>query len=223
MMVLLQAVLSAEDVARAQEVLGAAPFLDGRRTAGAAAAAVKRNAQADGRDPQVQALERLVHRALGAHPVFSLAVRPKLISRLLFSRYEDGQTYGPHTDDALMGEAETPLRTDLAFTLFLQPPEAYEGGALCITTPLGVQAIKLPAGDGVVYPAGSIHEVAPVTQGARLAAVGWVQSLVRDSTQRELLFDLAQARSALASTATKEALLKLDKVQAGLLRLWAET
>jgi PKHD-type hydroxylase len=219
MLVLLDQVLDADGVARVREGLAAAPLVDGRRTAGARAAAVKANRQADGRDGRVQALERFVHQGLGAHLLFQRAVRPSRISRLLFSVYGVGDTYGLHTDDAVMGDP--PLRTDVAFTLFLAAPETYDGGALTVTGPSGVQEVKLRAGDAVVYPAGTIHGVGAVTAGERWACVGWAQSLIRDPWKRELLFELDGARAALAD-GPREALLQIDKVQSGLVRLWAE-
>jgi PKHD-type hydroxylase len=142
------------------------------------------------------------------------------ISRLMFSRYQPGMTYGQHTDDALMGEDK--LRTDLAFTLFLADSDSYDGGALAIESALGEQEIKLEAGDAILYPAGTIHQVTPVTRGERLAVVGWVQSVVADASQREILFDLSVSRSRLASAGVgKEDLLLLDKAVSNLLRLWA--
>ena len=220
MMILLEAVLAAEDGARVRRGLDAAPWKDGRATAGPAARPVKQNHQAAGDAPEVEALGAFVVAALRRHPLFDIATRPRAISRPLFSRYEAGETYGPHTDDALMGDP--PLRSDIAFTLFLSDPATYEGGALTVTTPLGDQAIKLNAGDAVLYPAGTVHHVAPVTSGMRLACVGWVQSLVRDPARREVLFDLATARAQCAAGA-RETLLLLDKAQSNLLRMWAET
>jgi PKHD-type hydroxylase len=221
MLVVLQQVLDPAALEQVRKGLSAAPFLDGRRTAGPVAQEVKRNGQADGRDPGVLELERLVHQALCAHPVFIDAVRPKKVTRLLFSRYQTGQAYGLHTDDAVMGDLADPVRSDVAFTLFLSDPQTYQGGALMIHDPQGAQEIRLPAGDAVVYPAGSLHEVAAVESGQRLAAVGWAQSLIRDPGQRALLFELAMARKALAE-ADPLARLRLDKVQAGLLRMWAD-
>lgn len=222
MMILLEGVLAAEDVARVVADLDAATWRDGKTTAGATAREVKRNRQAAGDDPRVQALETFVRDALYRHPLFRMAARPKRLSRLLFSSYEGGETYGLHTDDALMGDP--PLRSDLAFTLFLAAPDAYEGGALAVTTPLGEQSFKLAAGDMVLYPAGSIHGVTPVTSGKRLACVGWIESHVRDAGQRELLFDLARARvQAAQDGASRETLLLMDRVQSNLLRMWAET
>lgn len=222
MMILLEGVLPPEDVARITRELDAATWRDGKTTAGAVAREVKKNRQAAGDDPTVQALERFVTDALHRHPLFRPAARPKRISRLLFSSYEGGETYGLHTDDALMGDP--PLRSDLAFTLFLAAPETYEGGALSVTTALGEQNLRLNAGDMVLYPAGTIHEVTPVTNGRRLACVGWIQSHVRDPNQRELLFDLANARVLAAREgASRETLLLMDRAQSNLLRMWAET
>lgn len=224
-MILLQGVLAPEDVSRVTRDLDAAPWVDGKTTAGATARDVKRNRQALGGDERVQALEQFVLDAIHRHPLFLTAARPKRVSRLLFSSYEGGETYGFHTDDALMGPQH--LRSDLAFTLFLSAPETYEGGALTVSTPLGEQAIKLAAGDMVLYPAGSIHAVAPVTSGRRLACVGWIQSFVRDAGQRELLFDLATARAQFVDlcadgATSRETLLLLDRVQSNLLRMWAD-
>jgi PKHD-type hydroxylase len=129
--------------------------------------------------------------------------------------------YGAHTDDALMGDEFHPLRTDLAFTLFLSDPTTYDGGALIVESRGGEQAVKLAAGDCVLYPAGTIHRVEPVTRGERLAAVGWVQSVVRDAARREILFDLSKARARVS--ASREDLLLLDKSIGGLLRMWGET
>lgn len=222
MSLILQEVLASEDVQRVRDELQALPWNSGKRTAGAAARAVKENLQADGADPRTQALERFVVEALRRHPLFEIAARPARISRLLFSKYEPGMTYGAHTDDALMGSSDDKLRTDLAFTIFLADRESYEGGALVVQSPLGDQQIALNAGDAILYPAGSIHYVAPVTSGARLAAVGWLQSFVADAAQRETLFDLSVARTRLAEGgAAREDLLRLDKSISNLLRMWA--
>lgn len=218
----LQAVLAPEDLARVRAELEQLPWSSGKRTAGAAARGVKENLQADGSDPRTQALERFVADALRRHPMFEIAARPALLSRLLFSRYEPGMTYGPHTDDALMGQGEEKLRTDLAFTLFLADSASYDGGALVMQSALGHQEIKLEASDAILYPAGSIHHVAPVTRGVRLAAVGWLQSHIADAAQRELLFDLSIARARLAEAGVaREELLRLDKSISNLLRMWA--
>lgn len=222
MSVILQHVLAPEDLARARTELAGLSWVSGKRTAGAAARGVKQNLQADGSDPKVLALERFVVDALRRHPMFEIAARPARMTRLLFSRYEPGMTYGAHTDDALMGPSDDKLRTDLAFTLFLEDADKYEGGALVIESALGEQEIKLGAGDAILYPAGSIHYVAPVRSGVRLAAVGWIESFVADAGQREILFDLSVARDRLAvAGAQREELLRLDKTISNLLRMWA--
>lgn len=223
MTIILQGVLGAEDLARVRAELDALPWASGKRTAGAAARDVKDNLQADGADPRTQALERFIADALRRHPLFEIAARPAKLSRLLLSRYEPGMTYGAHTDDALMGSEGARLRTDLAFTLFLADRASYEGGALVVESALGDQAISLDAGDAILYPAGSIHHVAPVTRGVRFAAVGWLQSTIADAARRELLFDLSLSRTRLAEAgAPREELLRLDKSISNLLRMWAQ-
>jgi PKHD-type hydroxylase len=222
MSLILQEALGAEDLARVRTELSEISWVSGKRTAGATARGVKENLQADGAEPRVKELERFVVEALRRHPLFEIAARPARLSRLLFSRYEPGMTYGAHTDDALMGKGEDKLRTDLAFTLFLADSASYEGGELVVESALGDQGIKLEAGDAFLYPAGSIHHVAPVTNGARLAAVGWIQSSVPDITQRETLFDLSVTRGRLAEAGVaREEILRLDKSISNLLRMWA--
>jgi PKHD-type hydroxylase len=211
-------VLSAADVAEVTAGLSSATFVDGRATAGWAAKLVKANLQAE-RGPELERISELVEARLDAHAVFALAVRPKTILGPLFSRYEPGHAYGPHVDDALMGG----VRSDCSFTLFLSPPEGYDGGALIISTSAGEDAYKLPAGSLVTYPASSLHRVAPVTRGERLAAVGWVRSFIRDAGQRELLFDLETARRRLFDREGKtEDGDLLAKCAANLLRMWCE-
>jgi PKHD-type hydroxylase len=213
-MLVLAQVLEPEDVARVVTGLAGAALVDGKATAGPQARAVKHNLQARGVEP----LGEFVAAALRRHPLFTIAARPARLSPLLFSRYTPGMTYGWHTDDAIMGE----VRTDLAFTLFLSAPETYDGGALTVQTALGEQEIKLAAGDAVLYAAGSIHQVAPVTRGERLACVGWIESLVAGAEERATLFDLSLLRSRLAAASLDQAdLLVLDKAISNLLRLWA--
>lgn len=222
MSLILQGVLPGEDIERVRTALSELDWASGKRTAGATARTVKENLQADGSDTRVKELERFVLEALRRHPLFEIAARPARISRLLFSRYEPGMTYGAHTDDALMGKGEDKLRTDLAFTIFLAESASYDGGELVVESPLGEQGIKLEAGDAILYSAGSIHHVAPVTRGARLAAVGWIQSYVQDITQRETLFDLSVTRARLAEAGIgREELLRLDKSISNLMRMWA--
>ncbi|HWA01713.1 MAG TPA: Fe2+-dependent dioxygenase [Caulobacterales bacterium] len=223
MMLILEKVLEADDAARVRRDLDGVGWRSGKRTAGPAARGVKENLQANASDARVQALERFVVEALHRHPLFEIAARPNKLTRVMFSRYEPGMEYGSHTDDALMQSNGRHVRTDLAFTLFLAERESFEGGALVVESALGEQEFLLEAGDAILYPAGSVHRVEAVSRGARLAAVGWVQSLVADATQREILFELSLSRARLAQAGVaREELLRLDKAVSNLLRLWAQ-
>lgn len=211
-------VLSPADLAEIADGLASATFVDGKSSAGWAARLVKANLQAEA-GPKLEHVSRLIEARLAGHGVFSLAVRPKAILGPLFSRYEPGHEYGPHVDDAMMDGA----RTDCSFTLFLSPPESYEGGELILSTSAGEDAYKLAAGSLVTYPATCLHRVAPVTRGARLAAVGWVRSLIRDASRRELLFDLETARRRIFDREGKtEDGDLLAKCAANLVRMWCD-
>lgn len=193
-------------------------FEDGKLTAGWAAKAVKSNLQM-----QESKLERglvaQIEHALMAHPVFVAAARPRNFIRTRISRYEPGMGYGWHTDDAVIEAA----RTDLAFTLFLSEPETYEGGELEIDESSGISEIKLPAGHAILYAATTIHRVAEIRAGYRLAAFGWVRSLVRSQDRREILFDLDLAiHSVFEREGKSETFDRLSKTKSNLLRLWAE-
>lgn len=213
-------VLSREDVLAAREILAAAPFRDGRNTAGAGAGRVKSNEQARPDDPGVIALGRRVRLAMEANSVVRTLVRPVRWSPFMFSRYGPGQQYGLHADNPVMYDFDgRPLRTDVSFTLFLSDPETYEGGALLVQDLSGDREHRPKAGSVVLYPTGQLHTVTPVTSGLRLACVGWVQSLVRRPDQRELLFDLERARDGVHSD---EASLLIDKTLGNLLRMWSE-
>lgn len=219
-MIVLAEVLDAAELARVREGLAAAPFRDGRATAGAEARRVKDNEQARGDDPVVQELAGMVRAALERHPAFAALARPARWSNLMFSRYAGGQQYGLHTDDAAMrAEDGRSLRTDLSFTLFLSEAEAYDGGALLIDGLDGEREFRPDAGSAVLYQTGQLHRVTPVTRGARLACVGWIQSAVRRPDRREVLFDLERIRGALPDG---EARLLLDKSAGALLRMWSE-
>lgn len=192
-------------------------FIDGRSTAGFHAKQVKKNEQAAG--AKSQAILQKIEQALNQHPVFRAAGIPRNFVRLLLSRYKPGMSYGTHVDDALMDG----MRTDLSFTLFLSDPSSYQGGALIIEGNDGEQEFKLPAGSLVLYPSTALHRVDEVTSGERLAAVGWVRSLIRDAGQREILFDLDNTIASLRVAQAERSILdKLFKVRANLIRRWAE-
>ncbi|MBA1145715.1 Fe2+-dependent dioxygenase [Ectothiorhodospiraceae bacterium WFHF3C12] len=217
-------VLDADSVARVRAGLARASFRDGRETAGWHARLVKHNQQADSRTEAVESLRSLVDQAVAASPLFQTAARPARQRPVMFSRYESGMSYGAHVDDAVMGQGGDRLRTDLSFTLFLCDPDSYDGGELIMDTTAGEQSYKLPAGAMVLYPSSTLHRVDPVTRGERLAAVGWVQSQVRDPRHRELLFDLETARRRIFETQGKTPEFDLvSKSLANLLRMWVES
>ena len=184
---------------------------------------MKRNAQADLATAKGTALHEKLLAAVSGHPVISAAARPRKFSRLIVSRTAETGGYGDHVDNALMGKGSARLRTDLSFTLFLSPPDSYDGGELVVDMPGYSQSLKPDAGDLVLYPSSSIHQVAPVTRGVRLACVGWIESLVRDGFAREILFDLDNLRATMRQQYPDGAreVLTLDKSIANLLRLWA--
>jgi len=211
-------ILSPAEVENAVAVLGRARFAQGRETAGWAARTVKSNAQA--RDSEeIETLRDIIGERLKAHAIFEMAARPKRLIGPMFSRYKSGDAYGEHVDEPIMDG----VRTDLSFTLFLSAPETYDGGELIIASPAGEDAVKLPAGSAVVYPSTTLHRVAPITRGERLAAVGWVRSLIRDAAQRELLFELDTARRQIFEREGSSATFNLvSKSLANLIRMWSE-
>lgn len=218
MQIVIGNVLSADDLAAVRAALARARFVDGRATAGFAARLVKNNRQA-ANDRKLDTIRKLVAERIMGNEVFRLAVRPKALTPLLFSRYEDGMNYGSHVDDALMDG----MRSDVSFTLFLSEPASYDGGELVIESAAGEDAVKLDAGGLVAYPSTALHHVAPVTRGERLAAVGWARSFIRDAARRELLFDLDTARRTMFAERGKSAEYDLvSKSLANLLRMWAE-
>ena len=219
MILSIQGVLGAADLASARKAADRGAFRDGRETAGWHARLAKDNEQADPDDAALRAAADLVAGRLSHHEVFALAARPKRLAPVMISRYATGRSYGTHVDDAIMGG----LRSDVAFTVFLSAPSEYAGGELVLERPDGEQSFKLEAGDAVVYPSTTLHRVNRVESGTRLVAVGWAQSLVRQAERRELLFDLDSARRALFAKHGKSAEFDLlSKALSNLLREWAE-
>jgi PKHD-type hydroxylase len=219
MQIVIADILKPDDLTTVHAALAKARFIDGRETAGFAARQVKDNRQADSRDKSLDAARGLLAARIMDNDLFRSAARPKTLSPLLFSRTETGMQYGVHVDDAIMGG----MRTDIAFTLFLDPPDAYDGGELVIESAAGDDPIKLPAGSMIVYPATTLHRVAMVTRGQRHVVAGWARSLVRDAAQRELLFDLDTARRTIFARDGKTAEFDLiSKSLANLLRMWAD-
>jgi PKHD-type hydroxylase len=225
MLTIIPAVLSASDLALISADLASAGWVDGRATAGARAAAVKTNAQLPPDAAVAQKWAGPIQQALARHPQFIAAALPLRTLPPMFSRYGPGDHYGPHIDNAIRPVGAVTVRTDLAATLFLSEPTSYDGGALHIETSLGPNRVRLNAGDLLLYPANTRHQVEPVTRGNRLAAIFWVQSMVRDASQRALLFDLDQTIQALAAAhgQTNAQVVALTGTYHNLLRIWAET
>lgn len=218
-------VLDPAQVSQMRAALDAADWTDGRETVGAQGAKVKRNQQLPDASPLRRELGHAVLAALAKHPVYHAATLPLRTLPPRFNRYADGGQYGFHVDGAVMALAgEAQLRSDISCTLFLSEPDEYGGGELIISDTYGEHEAKLPAGDLIIYPSSSLHRVAPVTRGARLASFFWVQSLVRDDGQRQLLLELDNSIQRLTqSGADADALLQLIGVYHNLLRRWSET
>lgn len=222
MLIRLRGVLDADQVRAATDLLSGCSFGDGSMSAGPRAGSVKHNLETRAGQDDLVPVNNLVMGALLRHPDYRAAALARNVAAPFYSRYRSGMRYGSHIDDPVMGEGPR-YRSDIAITLFLSDPDAYGGGELAIRTRFGGQTVKLPAGDAVMYPAGSVHEVRPVTAGERLVAVTWVQSLIRDAERRELLFELYQAREQmLRESPESEATRRLEMVYANLLRMWAE-
>lgn len=227
MLITIEGLFDADEVATLRTALEGLPWHDGGRTAGSLGRSVKHNRQADESAAQAAGLVDRVLQRLETTPRFVAAALPRLVYPPRFNRYGVGDTYGAHVDGALMRlpGSQTLFRSDLSATLFLSPPDTYDGGVLEVDTRYGVQEVKLAAGDLVLYPASSLHQVTPVTRGERLAAFFWVQSLVRDADVRTSLLDLDEAVQALTRErpSTDPVLLSLSAVYHNLLRHHAET
>lgn len=223
-------ILTKEQLADFRAKLDTADWTDGRETVGAQGAQVKRNLQL----PETSALRKTlgaeVLSALARHPLYHAAALPARILAPRFNCYEGGGHYGFHVDGAVMAlpaaDSHFPvqLRSDISCTLFLSEPDEYDGGELLINDTYGEHEVKLPAGDLILYPSNSLHQVQAVTRGTRLACFFWVQSLVRDDGQRQLLFELDRSIQVLTSeNANRAAVLQLTNTYHNLLRRWAET
>ncbi|MEF3101235.1 PKHD-type hydroxylase YbiX [Raoultella terrigena] len=224
MMYHIPAVLSPQEVDYFRGRLQQAEWVDGRATTGDQGAQVKNNQQVDTRSALYDQLQGKVLAALNRSSLFFAAALPKTLSSPLFNRYQQSETYGFHVDGAVRSQAQGGwMRTDLSATLFLSAPEEYIGGELVINDTYGQHAVKLPAGDLVLYPSSSLHCVTPVTQGARVASFLWVQSMIRDDKRRAMLFELDGTIQALKSRhGESEEVLSLLNLYHNLLREWSE-
>ena len=222
MILTIENILSPEELDVITSELKDAEFVDGKLTAGWFAKKVKNNTQLSGKAEAARELRTTIAKALQRNRLFQAAVKPKIIRPMIFSCYSVGMYYGSHTDNAIMG-GEKPIRSDVSFTLFLNSPSSYKGGELVIDTSLGEQAFKLEAGSMIVYPSTTLHRVETVVEGKRLAAVSWVQSFVREPSEREILFDLDTAKQVMFQKHGKTPEFDLiSKTHANLLRKWAE-
>lgn len=217
-------VLTPGELTECRRLLNAASWEDGLATAGNQAARVKRNHQLPERAPSMVALRGIVTRALLRHPLFFSAALPHRILPPYFNRYQGGEHFGNHVDNAVRHSADgATIRADVSTTLFLCDPEEYEGGELIVDDAYGSHSVRLPAGDAIVYPSSSLHRVEPVTVGVRTACFLWVQSMVREDARRAMLFELDTAIQRLRARHGDEAeLVSLTGHYHNLLRMWVE-
>ncbi|HUD34141.1 MAG TPA: Fe2+-dependent dioxygenase [Variovorax sp.] len=227
MLVHIQGLLQADEVRQARQILEGAPWQDGRLTAGEQSARAKRNEQLREDCEETRAAQRLLLAGLERHALFFSAALPKQISPPLFNRYGgSANSFGNHVDSAVrfLRDGSGRVRTDISCTVFLSPPESYDGGELVIEDTFGEKRVKLEAGDMVLYPGTSVHRVLPVTRGYRVASYFWIQSMVRSDEQRRLLFDmdnhLRDLRTRLGET--DPACIGLTSTYHNLLRMWLD-
>jgi PKHD-type hydroxylase len=218
-------VLTADEVLQGRQMLDEAEWVDGRVTAGYQSARAKDNMQLPENHPAAQQLGEMILAALQRNALFMGAALPLRVFPPLFNRYRGGQAFGTHVDNAIRQVTGTPhcIRTDLSATLFFTGPDEYDGGELIVEDTYGVHQIKLPAGHMALYPSTSLHNVRPVTRGARVASFFWIQSMVRDDGRRTLLFDLDMAIQRLSQDVPDHpSAVQLTGVYHNLLRGWAE-
>jgi PKHD-type hydroxylase len=218
-------VLTVEQVASCRELLESADWIYGRVTAGHQSARTKDNLQIPEDHEHAQSLRNTIIAALEENALFMAAALPLKVFPPLFNRYQDGQSFGNHVDNAIRQVTGTPhrVRTDLSATLFFSNPDEYDGGELVVEDTYGVHSVKLPAGHLILYPASSVHNVRPVTRGVRLASFFWIQSMVRDDGERTLLFDLVVAIQRLAGDVPDHtSVVELTSLYHNLLRRWAD-
>ena len=226
MLICVPDVLSKAEVAEFRALMDAATWEDGRSTAGAQSALVKRNEQLPPNGDLARALGQRIVSALTANPLFISAAIPLHIFPPLFNRYGPGHHFGVHVDNAVRGDhlTGTRIRTDLSVTLFLSEPDEYDGADLIVEDYYGSHDVKLPAGHLVLYPASSLHMVTPITRGVRVASFFWIQSMIRDAHARSLIFDLDTSIQSLVERLGRDdpETVKLTGIYHNLIRYWAE-
>jgi PKHD-type hydroxylase len=226
MLIQIPEVLAPAELAEVRRLVEGAEWVDGNVTSGAQAALAKRNRQLPEDSSAAKRAGEIVLDALGRSSLFMAAALPAKVWPPLFNRYGGGEQFGVHVDNAVRvkrGGVER-LRSDLSATLFLTDPESYEGGELTVEDTYGTHSVKLAAGDLILYPASSLHHVTPVTSGERVASFFWIQSMIRDDTQRRVLFDLDVAVQRLAAEVGQAhaSVVALTGTYHNLLRMWAE-
>lgn len=226
MMIQIPDVLAPEKLAKVRALIDAADWIDGNATSGHQSALAKRNMQLPEESTAAREAGAIILDALGRSPLFIAAALPLKIFPPLFNSYAGGQAFGVHVDNAVRIQrgSDFRIRSDLSATLFLEEPDKYEGGELVVEDQFGAQAVKLPAGHMILYPASSLHKVEPVTQGRRVASFFWIQSMVRDGEARRSLFELDTAIQTIAVDRgqTDPAIIQLTGVYHNLLRRWAD-
>jgi len=221
MLLIIKDVLNENQLKVISTLLKNADFVDGKLSAGKEAVKVKNNVELAQQSPLHDQLNQMVIPSLLQHAEYQASVFPLKVATPFYARYKEGMEYGFHVDDPVMGPLQSRYRSDISTTIFLN--DDYEGGELLIKTAFGEQMIKLSAGDAVVYPSSSLHKVTEVTKGERLVAVTWAQSMVKDNTQRELLYELGQARETLLEKNPNcDETAKVSNVYANLVRRWSE-
>lgn len=215
-------VLKKEEVAMVMRELGQGAYEDGRASAGLIARDVKNNLQVKRDAEAAKKCSPMILQALQRNSAFHNVALPNRINGPTFNRYDVGMTYGLHVDNAIMGE-QPPVRSDVSATLFLCEPDTYDGGELVLQEHQSERRIKLPAGHMIVYASTNAHRVEPVRRGSRIAAIFWIQSLVRDESKREILFDLSQILDALKDKLASQEMMALASIYSNLMRQWAET
>lgn len=219
-------VLTTAQVRDARTALDGAEWVDGKVTAGYQSGLAKKNRQVPEGHPAAKRVGEMIVQALAKNNLFQSAALPHRVFPPLFNRYGGGESFGTHVDNAVRHVTGTPykIRTDVSATLFLTPPEGYEGGELVVEDTYGVKKVKLPAGHLVLYPATSLHHVTPVTKGERISSFFWIQSMVKDDGKRALLFDLDTAiqKVSAASKPDDPVAVQLTGIYHNLLRQWVE-
>ena len=228
MLVAVPAVLSPDQLGEVRRLVQAGGWEDGKATAGQQSELAKRNLQLPSSDANARAAGEIILTALGANGLFMSAALPHRVFPPLFNRYDAdaGHGFDNHVDNAIryLPDRSGRIRTDLSATLFLADPDDYDGGALVVEDTYGEHAVKLPAGDMVLYPSTSLHRVEPVTRGSRVASFFWIQSMVRDDGQRALLLDMDASIRTLAGKLGDEdpSVVALTGTYHNLLRRWAD-